>query len=486
MRKCKPIFKFIIYFLFGVEFFLNPGSYSLMSQSNSEEISLVVGESKVLKFKSIVKEVSLDDLSVVGVVKGEDKTQIQLVAKKRGKIKGSVSFYDQEEKRYILNVYTDLDVLEKKIKQDWPYLSTRISDSKVVVEGKFKSESDRASFKKKYGSLIQTRIIDKASYSAEEIATICKNINNLFREAMITNVKAISYGSSIVIEGSFTSQTQTDKIKRIASGVYPQVEIKLDKNINASDTLNVEVLFIEVERRKNLDAGNKSFMSGYHEEASSGLLTAKSLSDSKTTKIFGSSFSYQVGPIYMFLDLIEKTVVSKIFSHPKLVVRSGHAAKFHAGNKIFIQKNIIDNGISRSDYEEVLTGIEIGIVPKVDSISRIDNDIHIKVSNVQSVKDVPDIAISEIDTAVTIDNGQSILLSGLSLKEDKKSVDKIPVIGSIPLIGELFKYRSKQGVDKEILVILTVSKVNSYLRPTEIVDSLIQKADQDISFSVFD
>ena len=454
--------------------------------SQTENINMVVGESKTLKFKSIVKEVNIEDLSVIDVRKGEDKTVIQFVAKKKGRVTGQVSFYDKDPVIYKISVETGLDILEKRIKSEYPYLRVEIKDAKVVVEGKFKNDADKKSFRTKYAQELKTSIVDNASNSPAEIATICKNINNLFREAMITNVRAINYGQKIVVEGSFVSKSQTEKIKSIAEKVYPYVQIKLDSSVNTSDTLNVEVLFIEVERRKNIDAGNKSFMGGYHAETNPSLFSAESTAGVKTTKLLGSGFQYQVGPMYMFLDLIEKTVVSKIFSHPKLVVRSGHSAKFHAGNKIFMQKNVIDNGISRSEYEEVLTGIEISIVPKSDNISRIDNDIHIKVSNVQSLKDVPDIAISEIKTVVTIDNGQSILLSGLSLKEDKKSVDKLPIVGSIPLIGEVFKYRSKQGTSKEILVILTVSKINSYVRPQELVDSLVGQADQDISFSVFD
>ncbi len=452
----------------------------------TETINLMIGQSKTLKFQSIVKEVNIDDLSVVDVEKGDDKTAIQVMARKKGKVKGQVFFYDKDPINYVFNIETGLDQLQKRIKVEFPYLTTRLQDGKVVVEGKFKNDSDKKSFRNKFSQELKTSIIDNASNSAAEIAIICKNINNMFKEAMITNVRAVSYGQKIVIEGSTVSKSQTDRIRSIAERVYPYVQLKLDSGINASDTLNVEVLFIEVERRKDIDVGNKAFQGGHHLTEGTPLFQASTEGGPKVSKVLGSSLQYQVGPMYMFLDLIEKTVVSKIFSHPKLVVRSGHPANFHAGNRIFIQKNIVTNGTVATDYEEVNTGIEISIVPKSDAISRIDNDISIKVSDVKSLEGTPNISVSEIKTAVTIDNGQSILLSGLSLKEDKKSVDKIPLLGSIPLIGELFKFRSKQGSSKEILVILTVSKINTYVRPQELVDSIVQQADSDISFSVID
>ena len=480
----RTVFKsmVLLFVILGIDMVLQDLCFS-----QTETVRMMVGQSKTLKFKSIIKEVSIDDLSVVDVSKGEDKTVIELVAKKRGKVSTQVSFYDTDPINYIINVETGLDVLEKRIQSEYPYLTVDIQGDRVVVEGKFKNDRDKKAFRQKYAQELKTSIIDHASNSAAEIATICKNINNRLTEAMISNVRAVSYGQKIVIEGSFVSKSQTDKIKSIAEKVYPYVQFKLDNGINASDTLNVEVLFIEVERRKNINAGNKAFVGGgYQDQEGSSLASLKSTAGFKGTKIFGSSFQYQVGPMYMFLDLIEQTVVSKIFSHPKLVVRSGHTAKFHAGNKIFIKKTVMANGVSNTEYEQVPTGIEIQIVPKSDTISRIDNDIHIKVSDVKSLEGSPNIAVSEIKTAVTIDNGQSILLSGLSLKEDKKSVDKIPIIGSIPIIGELFKYRVKSGASKEILVILTVSKINSYVRPQELVDSIVNEADRDISFSVFD
>jgi general secretion pathway protein D len=81
----------------------------------------------------------------------------------------------------------------------------------------------------------------------------------------------------------------------------------------------------------------------------------------------------------------------------------------------------------------------------------------------------PNTSKKELRTTAVVNNGESVILGGLIENKNQKSVEKIPIAGDIPLIGELFKNRLNDVQNKSLVVIITpyvvpINKDLTYIR----------------------
>jgi pilus assembly protein CpaC len=146
---------------------------------------------------------------------------------------------------------------------------------------------------------------------------------------------------------------------------------------------------------------------------------------------------------------------ARIISRPRLVCRSGESATFQAGGEI---------PIPRTNKEGQVTvtwkpyGIILEVSPQVDPSGVIFSNVLSEVSTVDranAVEGVPGILTRRINTSLTLTEGETIIMSGLINSEDAETVRKFPVLGSIPVIGELFKSKDFQERKSELVVFIT-------------------------------
>lgn len=152
---------------------------------------------------------------------------------------------------------------------------------------------------------------------------------------------------------------------------------------------------------------------------------------------------------------------ARIISKPRLTCGSGQEASFQAGGELPIPK---------SDLEGRLTiawkpyGIILQIAPTIDSGGIIHTRIRSEVSMVDqanAVDGIPGILTRRIDTHLSLTLGQTIVLSGLVHSDDAERITKIPLLGNIPILGEIFKSRSFQKKETEMVVFLCPLKTNT-------------------------
>jgi pilus assembly protein CpaC len=120
--------------------------------------------------------------------------------------------------------------------------------------------------------------------------------------------------------------------------------------------------------------------------------------------------------------------------------------------------------IPRSDSEGRISvtwkpyGIILEVAPSVDSKDRIHVQIRSEVSmvdNANAVDGVPGILTRRVDTFLSLETGQTVVLSGLVHSDDAQNIQKVPLLGDIPILGELFRSHSFQKRETELVVFLT-------------------------------
>lgn len=157
----------------------------------------------------------------------------------------------------------------------------------------------------------------------------------------------------------------------------------------------------------------------------------------------------------MIISVAVLTGKARILSSPRLVCRSGESASFLAGGEIAIPRKDKDGQIAVTWKRY---GIILEIHPRLDSDGLIHARITSEVSTVDhsnSIEGIPGILTRKISTYLSLASGQTAVLSGLINNEDAENITKIPLLGDIPVLGELFKSRSFKKRETELLVFLT-------------------------------
>jgi type IV pilus assembly protein PilQ len=81
------------------------------------------------------------------------------------------------------------------------------------------------------------------------------------------------------------------------------------------------------------------------------------------------------------------------------------------------------------------------------------------------VGQVPQIATREVTTAVLVEDGQTVVVGGVYEFKDQNSLSKIPFLGDIPILGNLFKNRNHTKSKAELLVFVTPKVIHVAQRP---------------------
>ena len=164
--------------------------------------------------------------------------------------------------------------------------------------------------------------------------------------------------------------------------------------------------------------------------------------------------------INMSLNALITKNKAKILSRPSIMTMSGEQATIQIGGEIpYSVSNINGTTVSFRNY-----GIILQFKPIVDAQNRIVSTISTEVSNLsgQTVDGQPIISTRRADAVVTMDSGSTVVIGGLMDSSERKVVQKIPLLGNIPIIGEFFKYSSTTKSKQELIILVTPYIVSGY------------------------
>ena len=168
---------------------------------------------------------------------------------------------------------------------------------------------------------------------------------------------------------------------------------------------------------------------------------------------------------------LEKKNQARIVSKPVLMTQENVPAIFD-NNRTFYTKLI---GERNSSLAHVTYGTMISVLPRVSADGEIEMSLNIEDGNEekQSVSGnedsvLPEVGRTHISTVARVPQGKSLLIGGYTRDSRTKDVQKIPLLGDIPLIGGLFRYEN-QNQNNVVRVFL--------IQPKEILDPLMPDAD---------
>jgi pilus assembly protein CpaC len=166
-----------------------------------------------------------------------------------------------------------------------------------------------------------------------------------------------------------------------------------------------------------------------------------------------------------FLTFLQKNGTAQILSSPSLILRRGHTGNILSGEDIPVTKsNVGSGGTSYSvDYKSV--GIKLRVTPESIFDTRVVLEVSPEVSNIiryeeSSAGRNPVVAIRNANTLLEMNDGYMVSIGGLLREEQLKTERRIPILGSIPLLGSLFRASSSSTIRSQLVIFLSVKIVN--------------------------
>jgi pilus assembly protein CpaC len=186
-------------------------------------------------------------------------------------------------------------------------------------------------------------------------------------------------------------------------------------------------------------------------------LNFKGLGAGKTTiGALGSLFGLDVAAAF---DLSEKNGLVSTLAEPNLTALSGETASFLAGGEFPIP---ISQTLGTISIEYKQYGVSLAFTPTVLADGRISMRVRPEVSQLSSDGavtlngfTVPAITTRRSETTVELGSGQSFMIGGLIQNSNVNSIDKVPGLGDVPVLGAMFKSTGYQRNQTELMIIVT-------------------------------
>jgi len=299
-----------------------------------------------------------------------------------------------------------------------------------------------------------------------------------------------SNGKNVVLSGSVTNKDMIEKAVNVAGGYVDKKEevvtlLQLQAGAPTNQVL-LQVRFAEVSRNAMTELGASLFTSPTGIDNTIGRITTQqfaapgfdNLTATKSSSKFGSPVTSSSGSftfsdmlnLFLFnqkydigamVRLLQTKGMFQSLAEPNLVSESGKEASFLAGGEFPIpvaQGSGANIGIS-VQFKEF--GIRLTFTPTVTG-----DRVHLKVKPEVSSLDfanavtlsgfrIPALITRKTETELELQNGQTFAIAGLMSNSVSQTLSKVPGIGDIPILGQLFKSKSAQKNQTELVVMIT-------------------------------
>lgn len=157
-----------------------------------------------------------------------------------------------------------------------------------------------------------------------------------------------------------------------------------------------------------------------------------------------------------------------ILARPTIATLNNQSAKIRSGTKFYVKTtgdfNIGGTTTTQSNLQEINTGIELDVTPQISGNEFIRLDITATQSEAdftQAIDGVPAVEDKTAQTTVQLRDGETTIIGGLFNLRDARVVHGVPGLMQVPILGNLFKSKTKTKSKRELLIFLTPKVIES-------------------------
>ncbi len=167
--------------------------------------------------------------------------------------------------------------------------------------------------------------------------------------------------------------------------------------------------------------------------------------------------------ITLELSALEADGRGKIVASPRLLTANQREARISQGNEVFVA--VPGAGAGGAALERITAELELVVTPQITPDDRVILDVQILQDRlIQAGAAVTTLGTKEIETQVLADNGETVVIGGIYQETESSGETKVPVLGDVPILGNLFKKKSKLSSRTELLIFLTPKIISPKLK----------------------
>jgi pilus assembly protein CpaC len=313
--------------------------------------------------------------------------------------------------------------------------------------------------------------------------------------------------SSVILSGSISSANRAARAMSIAQSFAPKMVTNL-LQVQGSHQVMLEVRFAEMARSTgkelgiNWDAlfnsgsfifglatGLPTTISGNFPDGTIAVRNNAALSGAAATNTLFGNFSDSKRNVSSVIDALETRGLIKTLAEPTLIALSGETAKFLAGGEFPIPVAQDEDSITIVFKE---FGVSLAFTPTVLDNGLINLVVNPEVSQLDlsttattlAGSTIPGLTTRRASTTVELRDGQSFAIAGLLQNDFSDSINQLPGLGDIPILGALFRSTQYQRNETELVIIVTPRlvqpvKAGTLATPT---DNFVPPSEGDLFF----
>jgi type IV pilus assembly protein PilQ len=356
--------------------------------------------------------------------------------------------------------------------------------------------------KQLHGNVLRIATLDTIKKEAETARDLRKAQNDA--QEMITVTRVLSYAKAdllapvlkkfLTTRGDVLFDVRSNQlIIRDIPAVIPNIDNLIHQLDRKSQQVEIEARVVEATRSFALDIGSefgfagtttggRSLFSGAPQVGASGVTTGTGLPASPVTVTSGQTtgngattgiplntnlgagtptsgfgFSHRSPnfAVDFFITAAESKGVGKLLSKPRIITQNNEKATVKQGVKIPIQTTI-NNTISVQYVDAVL---KLEVTPQITAEGTVYMDVVVENTQIDNgiprIEGVPALDTQSAESKVTVADGATIVVGGVIVTQTQVSINYVPVLGTLPIIGNLFKRNTTSVNTSELLFFLT-------------------------------
>src|SRR5579859_1017682 len=347
------------------------------------------------------------------------------------------------------------------------------------------------------GNVLRIATQDTLKREALSVRDVGKAQSDAIRPVSVTRVLSCTKASSLTTtlnkvlteRGEILADERSNQlIIRDIPSVIPVIDNLLHQLDRKSQQVEIEARVVSASRSFAQDIGTELGFSGSTthgrsiffggQGGSSNVSTGGSIptgpvvSDSGTTGATGLPLAVSLGAgvptsglgfshrspnfaVDFFITAAEARGVGKLLSKPRVVTQNNEKAVVKQGTKIPIQTTI-NNTVSVQFIDAVL---KLEVTPQITAEGTVFMDVLVENTQIDQgiprVQGTPALDTQSAETKVLVEDGGTVVIGGIIISSQRVDVSQVPIVGSLPVIGRLFKRTNVNTQSQELLFFLT-------------------------------
>ena len=350
--------------------------------------------------------------------------------------------------------------------------ASAISPTEVLINGKAAGETSIILWDVNgTRQFIHLIVLSGAAAVADPLDSVRRELRTELPDEPLTVSGA---NGSIFLRGTVNDLASSDRAAQIAGTAGKVVNLLYVKVPPSDPQILLKVRFASVDRNRSRQLGMNLFSTGFGNViggATTGQFSPPGISLPSATSATTATFSNELN-LFAFLpglnlgatvEAMEQKGLVEVLAEPNLLAANGKKASFLAGGEYpypVVQGTSSGSAAVTIMFKEY--GVRLSFLPTVTPRGTINMQLLSEVSSLDFTNavevsgfEVPAIDTRNVKTEVELGEGQSFAIGGLLDNRENETFQKIPFIGSIPILGKFFQSETRSKTNTELIVIVT-------------------------------